>query len=307
MNSNTSTAKNAHFPAIKLSRPRAPYLFFLPGLVLLGAVMIYPIAWGFYLSLQQLNMATFSPPVFIGFRNYEQLFANPQFITALVNTFVFVVVSIALEFVIGLGYALLLREQFRGYGILRGIVLLPWMMSPVVVAFVWSWLLNGSFGILNHVLLQLGVISANINWLSTPGLALPVIILVDVWRTTPFVMLVLLAGLQTIPAELYEATKIDGAGAWQRLWRITLPLLKPAATIAFLMRVIIALRFFDIVWVMTRGGPAGTTEMLGTLGYKQSIMSMNMGSGSAITTIIFILSFVVSIGYMRMLLTRRIN
>ncbi len=307
MNSNTSTAKNAHFPAIKLSRPRAPYLFFLPGLVLLGAVMIYPIAWGFYLSLQQLNMATFSPPVFIGFRNYEQLFANPQFITALVNTFVFVVVSIALEFVIGLGYALLLREQFRGYGILRGIVLLPWMMSPVVVAFVWSWLLNGSFGILNHVLLQLGVISANINWLSTPGLALPVIILVDVWRTTPFVMLVLLAGLQTIPAELYEAAKIDGAGAWQRLWRITLPLLKPAATIAFLMRVIIALRFFDIVWVMTRGGPAGTTEMLGTLGYKQSIMSMNMGSGSAITTIIFILSFVVSIGYMRMLLTRRIN
>lgn len=307
MNSILSAAKNARLSVIKPSRPHAPYLFFLPGLILLGVVMIYPIAWGFYLSLQRLNMATFSPPVFIGFRNYEQLFANTQFITALVNTFVFVVVSIALEFIIGLGYALLLRERFRGYGLLRGIVLLPWMMPPVVVAFVWAWLLNGSSGVLNHVLLRLGVISTSINWLSTPGLTLPVIILVDVWRTTPFVMLVLLAGLQNIPTELYEAAKIDGAGAWQRLLRITMPLLKPAATVAFLMRVIIALRFFDIVWVMTRGGPAGTTEMLGTLGYKQSIMSMNMGSGSAVTTIIFILSFVVSIGYMRMLLTRRIN
>lgn len=290
--------------SIKILPGRIPYLYILPGLVLLVGVMGYPIFWGFYLSLQRMNLASFSPPAFIGLSNYTQLFSNPLFSSALIQTLVFVATSIALEFIFGLAYALLLRERFAGYGLLRGIVLLPWMMAPVVVAFVWAWLMNGTYGILNHVLLRLGIIPQSISWLSTPGLALPAIIFVDVWRTTPFVMLVLLAGLQTIPTELYEAAKIDGAGGFQRLRHITLPLLKPAATVAFLMRVIIALRFFDIIWVMTRGGPAGTTEMLGTLAYKQSIQSMNMGSGSAVTTIIFILSFLISIGYMRMLLKR---
>lgn len=284
---------------------RVPWGYFLPGIVLLLLVMAYPVMWGFYLSLQRMNLATFSPPVFIGLQNYVTLFSNPNFIAALVQTLIFVVTSIALEFAIGLAYALLLRERFRGYGMVRGIVLLPWMMPPVVVAFVWAWLLNGTYGIVNHLLLNFGIIRESVNWLSTPGLALVMIILVDVWRTTPFVMLVLLAGLQTIPNELYEAAKIDGTTSLQRLRYITLPLIKPAATVALLMRIIIALRFFDIVWVMTRGGPAGSTEMLGTFGYKQSIMSMNIGSGSAVTTIIFVLSFALSIGYMRMLLTRR--
>ncbi len=289
----------------KLSIRLTPYLIALPGLLLMIGILVYPIIWGFVLSAQELNLASLRPPRFVGLKNYLSLSGDPFFRKALIQTIVFVIVSLVLEFIIGLCLALLLQQRFSGYNTLRGIVLLPWMMAPVVTAFVWSWLLNGSYGIINYILLKAGIVSESVNWLSSKHLALLVVIFVDVWRSTPFVTLVLLAGLQGISEQLYEAAKIDGAGPLRRLFSVTLPLLKPAVTVALLMRTMMALRFFDIVWIMTRGGPAGNTEMLGTFAYKKSMLAFRMGYGSSVTTIIFFLSFLMSLGYIKILLGKR--
>mgnify|MGYP000894974802 CR=1 FL=1 len=287
-----------------MARRLAPYLYALPGLLLLAVILAYPIGRGFYLSLHKYNLSSFSPPEYIGFENYKALFDDPMFIGAFQHTLIFVIVSLALEFVIGLMIALLLHQNFKGRNVLRGIALLPWMMPPVVTAFVWAWMLNGTYGILNYGLVKVGLISKPIAWLSSTDLALPVLIFVDVWQSTPFVMLVLLAGLQNIPESLYEAARIDGADALRSFRHITLPLLKPSASVALLMRTMIALRFFDAVWVMTRGGPASSTEVLATYAYKKSMLGFRMGFGSAATTVIFLLSFVMSIGYIWLILRR---
>jgi multiple sugar transport system permease protein len=187
---------------------------------------------------------------------------------------------------------------------LRGITLLPWMMPPVVTAFVWAWMFNGTYGIINYSLAEVGLTSKPIEWFSSTSMALPTLIFIDVWQSTPFVMLVLLAGLQNIPESLYEAARIDGANALRAFRYITLPLLKPSAAVALLMRTMVALRFFDAVWIITRGGPASSTEVLATYAYKKSMLGFRMGFGSAATTIIFLLAFVMSIGYIRLILKR---
>lgn len=282
-------------------RSAFPYLLISPGLILLAITLAFPIFWGLYLSFNELNLARLGGPIFVGLSNYVDLFSNPDFMSALWNTLYFVFASIFLEFVFGIAIAQLLNHHFFGRNYVRGLFLLPWMVTPVVVGFNWAWLLNESYGIINFLLIRMGIVSKSINWLSSPKLALPVIILVDVWRETPFVMLVLLAGLQSIPGQLYETAKIDGAGAWKRFWYVTLPLLKPAIAVALLMRTMIALRFFDIVWIMTRGGPAGSTEILGTYAYKKAFLGFRMGYGSAVSFVIFLLSLMISLGYIQFL------
>ncbi len=282
----------------------APYVYAFPGLLLLLVILGYPIGRGFYLSFYKYNLSTFDPPTLIGWANYEKLFADPLFIEAFKHTIIFVVTSISLEFALGMMIALLLQLDFKGRNLLRGVTLLPWMMAPVVTAFVWSWLLNGTYGIVNYALTEVGLISKPIEWFTSTNLALPTLIFIDVWQSTPFVMLVLLAGLQNIPESLYEAARIDGAGSVRSFWHITLPLLKPSAAVALLMRTMIALRFFDAVWIITRGGPANSTEVLATYAYKKSMLGFRMGFGSAATTIIFLLAFVMSIGYIRLILRR---
>ncbi|WP_119066344.1 carbohydrate ABC transporter permease [Aggregatilinea lenta] len=282
----------------------APYVYAFPGLLLLLVILGYPIGRGFYLSFYKYNLSTFEPPRLIGLENYEKLVADPLFIDAFQHTIAFVVVSIALEFALGLMIALLLQLDFKGRNLLRGVSLLPWMMAPVVTAFVWSWLLNGTYGIVNYAMMEANLVSKPIAWFTSTNLALPTLIFVDVWQSTPFVMLVLLAGLQNIPESLYEAARIDGAGAVRSFWHITLPLLKPSAAVALLMRTMIALRFFDAVWIITRGGPASSTEVLATYAYKKSMLGFRMGFGSAATTVIFLLAFVMSIGYIRLILRR---
>ena len=285
-------------------RRLTPYLYALPGLLLLIVILTYPIGRGFYLSFFKYNLSSFGPPSYIGTQNYKRLFDDPLFVKAFEHTITFVVVSISVEFILGLMFALLLQLDFVGRNLLRGISLLPWMMPPVVTAFVWAWLFNGTYGIVNYILGESGLVSKPIEWFSSTALALPTLIFVDVWQSTPFVMLVLLAGLQNIPESLYEAARIDGANAIRSFWYITLPLLRPAAAVALLMRTMIALRFFDAVWIITRGGPASSTEVLATYAYKKSMLGFRMGYGSAATTIIFLLAFVMSIGYIRLILRR---
>jgi multiple sugar transport system permease protein len=281
-----------------------PYLYLLPGVLLLIVILVYPIAQGIADSFFRYNLASDSPKVFIGVENYVTLFGDSKFLGALVQTMVYVAAALTFEFLLGFAFALLLTQEFVGKNALRGILLLSWMMPPVVTAFVWSWILNGSYGILNYFLLRTGVISKGIEWLSTPYLSLAVATFVDIWISTPFVTLVLYAGMQGIPSQLYEAAMIDGAGSFQRMRAITLPLIKSAASVAFLMRLMMALRSFDVIWIMTRGGPAGTSEILGTFGYKKGMIGFNIGMGSAVTNLILVISLVMSIQFIRVVLRR---
>jgi multiple sugar transport system permease protein len=251
------------------------------------------------------NLTSTNPKRFTGLRNYLNLFTDPGFISAFLHTIVYVFFALFFEFILGFLFASLFQENFRGKNVLRGLLLLPWMMPQVVSAFVWSWILNGSSGVLNYILLKTGLIAKNIEWLSTPGLTLGVLIFVDIWISTPFVTLVLYAGLKSIPVQLYEAAMIDGAGLFNRVFRITLPMLKSAVSVALLMRSMMAIRNFDSVWIMTRGGPAGSTELLSTFAYKKGLVGFNIGSGSAVTTFIFVISLLMSIYFIKVILRDR--
>jgi ABC-type sugar transport system permease subunit len=234
---------------------------------------------------------------YVGFGNYVSLAWDSLFRMALWQTTIFVVVSLTIEFVVGMALALLLHEKFISKNLTRGVVLLPWMLSPVVAAFTWAWLLNDAYGLVNYLLMQTGLISKPLVWLGEEPLALMSIIAVDAWREIPFVALVLLAGLQGIPGELYEAARIDGSGPWKTFFFITLPLLKPSLLVALLMRTMIAIRIFDIVYIMTNGGPAGSTEMLATFTYKEAFGKFGMGYAAAASVIILLGSLGVSIFY----------
>lgn len=273
-------------------------------MILVVVIMAVPIVQGFIYSTMNYNLASASPPHFAGFENYIKLLSDEKFRQAFLQTVVFVTFALILEFLLGFFFAQLFRQDFRGKFLVLGASLLPWMMPQSVTAFLWSWILNGSSGIANSTLLSLGIISHNIEWLSTPGLTLGVLIFIDIWTFTPFVMLVLYAGLQGIPLELYEAAKIDGAGVVQRTLHVTIPMLKGSASVAFLMRAMMAIRTFDSVWIITRGGPAGTTELLGTYAYKKGMVGFNLGLGSAAASVVFVLSLLVSVWFIGKVLKR---
>ena len=202
---------------------------------------------------------------FVGVANYVQLWGDPRFWNAWGHTLWFTFASTSLETLIGLGMALILYETFSGRGWVRAAMLVPWAMPTVVTSKMFGWLFDGQHGIINYILLQLGLIDANINWYGSPDTAMTTIIIADVWKTTPFMALLLLTGLQTVPKSLIEAARMDGAKAWTIFWYIRLPLLMPTLLIAGLFRALDAFRIFDLVYVLTGGGPADSTETLSTL------------------------------------------
>lgn len=280
-------------------------LFVIPGLVLLVAILAYPVFQGLWLSLQHYDLSSIAAPFFVGLQNYVHAFHSAEFLGALWHTLYIVAVALVIEFVLGLALAHLFNHEFPGRRILLGLILIPWMVAPVVAALVWSQLLNESYGIINYFILKTGLVHHSVGWLTSPVLALHVMIGVDVWHETPFVFIILLAGLQGISKDVYEAAELDGAGPWQRLRYVTLPMLRPAIALALLLRTMIALRFFDIPWIMTGGGPAGATEVLGTRSYEAAFMSFRLGYGSAIATVILILSLIVSLAYIKVLYRKR--
>jgi multiple sugar transport system permease protein len=211
------------------------------------------------------------------------------------NTLYFAGVSVALEVLLGLGAALLLQRVFPGRGLVRALTLSPWFIPTVVAARMWEWLYNPQLGVVNFLLGQSGIAPEGINWLGHPTLALHAAILADVWKTTPFAALLILAGLQTIPPDLYQAARVDGAGAVQAFRHITLPLLVPVLGLAFLFRMLDALRVFDIVYVLTGGGPANTTETLSIYAYRLSFQTLQFGPGAAVAVVIFLLVLGVSL------------
>ncbi|WP_217438567.1 carbohydrate ABC transporter permease [Fertoeibacter niger] len=264
-----------------------PWLLLLPAFVALGSVALYPIVNGIYLSFTNTSLISRTDD-FTGFDNYARLMGDALFWKAWGHTMWFTAVSTLLETLIGLAMALVLVEAFPGRGIVRAAMLIPWAMPTVVTSKMFGWLFDGQFGVINYVLLQLGLIDQNVNWYGSPDTAMWTIIIADVWKTTPFMALLLLTGLQTIPASLTEAARMDGAKAWATFWHVRLPLLLPTLLIAGMLRALDAFRVFDLVYVLTGGGPGDSTETLSTLSYKVLFATLQFGYGSTISTAMFI-------------------
>lgn len=265
------------------------WLLLLPALIILGLVFIYPIVRAFWLSWFAENLGTQLEPVFTGLGNYQRMLGDGRFWQSLGNTGVFTVFSVVLELFLGLGVALVLNKSFFGRGAVRTIAIIPWALPTAVMGLAWAWIFNDQYGVVNDLLLRLGLIDTGINWLGTPTLAMIALIVADVWKTTPFISIILLAGLQSISEDLYEAHRMDGASPWQSFWQITLPLLMPQILIALLFRFAQSFGVFDLVQVMTGGGPAGSTETVSIYIYSTVMRYLDFGYGAALVVVTFLL------------------
>jgi ABC-type sugar transport system permease subunit len=273
---------------------RTAYYMVLPSLLIIVVVAFFPILYGVVLSLTDSTISGFGS--FIGIENYTEMFQDLDFREGLYNTVIFTVVSVALEFFIGLGIALAINRAFRGRGLVRAAVLVPWAFPTVIAAVMWRLMFQSQVGIVQYVADSLGIISDPI--LSSRTLLLIGAILVDVWKTTPFVALLLLAGLQTIPGEVYEAARVDGANVMQRFFRITMPLLKGAILVAVLFRTLDAYRVYDLFWVL------GNRELqsLSTYVYEGvRISQLQFGPGNAASVFIFVTAFLIALFFIRVL------
>ena len=271
-----------------------------PTLLALGALTVYPGFWVVWLSLQH-RVPIFHVARFAGLDNYVFLASDPRFWNAARTTVVFTALSVALELALGVTVALALHRQRRGRRLGLSLLLLAWAMPSVVTAKLYEWLYHPAAGLIS-VLLG----GHALNWLGDPYLALPAVILADVWRTMPFVAILCYARLVTIPAEVYEAAQVDGAGRLATLGRITLPLLGRIVMLALLLRMLDALRAFDIMFVLTGGGPAGTTETLTVYAYRSLFQMLQLGFGSAVSVVVFALVMGVAWAYLRLLRARAV-
>jgi multiple sugar transport system permease protein len=268
---------------------RTGWLLLLPALLLLALVFAYPILRAFWLSLFTQNLGTQLKMVFSGLDNYGRMVGDGRFWQSLWNTTIFTAASVLVELILGMGVALVLNQSFRGRGIVRTISLLPWALPTALMGLAWAWIFNDQYGIVNDILLRLGILKTGISWLGDPTLAMMAVIIADVWKTTPFIALLLLAGLQSISSDLYEAHSIDGASAWQSFWKITVPLLMPQIVIALLFRFAQAFGIFDLIQVMTGGGPAGATETVSIYIYGTVMRYLDFGYGAALVVVTFLL------------------
>lgn len=271
----------------------------VPCFIFVLLFAFYPIVYSVYLSLHKiiLGMPGLGQP-FVGLANYRDLIHDRVALHALVNTFLFVVISTFFEILFGLAIALVINQRFRGRGLVRAAVLIPWAIPTVVSSQMWRFIFNDKYGLLN-LMFYGGNTSAYAAWLADPVFAFSAIVVADVWKTSSFAGLLILAGLQTIPDDLYESARIDGANAWQQFRRITLPLLRPALLVALLFRTMDAFRVFDLVFVMTQGGPADSTNVLQFYGYKKIFAEGLMGYGSTISVVVFLITFCTAIIYIR--------
>jgi multiple sugar transport system permease protein len=272
----------------KRSETRTGYLLLFPAMAVLAGLAVVPILVLLWLSLRY-KVPAFGIDAFAGLEHYMVLLQSPRFWNSLGVTIYFAGVSVALETALGLGLAIVLAYRVPGVGWARALILLPWAIPTVVTAKLWDWMYHPELGIVNYLLQAGALTAAPVNWLGTPAWAIHAAIIADVWRTTPFVVILLLAGLATISPDLYRAAALDGASLWQSFRHITLPLLRPILLVVVLFRLIDALRAFDLLYVMTGGGPADSTETLSIFAYKILFQSLQFGYGSAIGVTIFLI------------------
>jgi len=282
------------------------YSLALPALLAVGVILFWPIVHTLRLSFYDVNLIK-GMTRFVAFRNFISLVKSADFRLAIGRTAYFSLVSILIELVLAYLIANLLNKNFRGRGILRTIVILPWAIPTVVNGVIWKWIYNPSFGALNGLLYQFGFIKEYIPWLTDPFRAMNMVILADVWKMTPFCAILMLAALQTVPRDIVEAAKVDGAGVVRVHFNIILPFLKPMILVILVIRTIDTFRAFDIIYVLTRGGPAGGTTVLGYLVYKEAFEFLRFGSASAISVVIALFVGVLAMVYYKSLHTQEVQ
>jgi multiple sugar transport system permease protein len=257
------------------------FLFVAPAELLLLVFLAYPFLLGIWLGFTDTIVGQEGD--WVGFENYLSLLDDPSFWLTTFNTFLYTVVAVVLKAALGIGLALVLNRDFKGKGLVRAIVLLPWIIPTALSAICFWWLYDATFSGISWVLVHLGIIDSFINFLGDPWNARWSLIAANVWRGIPFFAIGLLAGLQTISPDLYEAAEIDGAGSWKKFRRITLPLLTPLLTVVTVFSTIWTFADFQLVWIITKGGPAGTTHLFGTLSYQRAMQGGHFGEGAAIS------------------------
>ena len=280
-----------------------PYALVFPTLLIIGVILLYPMFTGLMLSFQNYKLTKPVPANerFIGFSNYIAMFKDPIFRLSLVKTAQWVFFSVALQLLLGLGVALVLNQKFPLRALARGMVLIPWVLPGVVSALLWSWIMDGTYGLVNDVLMRLHLINENIPWLANPRTAFPVVIATNIWKGFPFFAISILAGLQAVPTDLYEAAEIDGAGAWRRFLTVTLPHIKPVIFTTTVLRLIWTANTTDLIFTMTRGGPGYTTHVLALYTYLLAWGQLDFGYSSAMAIILMIIMLVVIAIYMKLL------
>lgn len=261
-------------------------LLLLPTLSVIGFLTIYPTIKGFIISFQNYTVFNLRRIRFIGWQNYEKIIQSGSFWAILWNTFLWIFFSVLFQMLLGMGLALLMKKPFKGRGIYAGLVFYPWALSGFAIGIVWSWLFNGSFGIVNDLLMKIGVIETGLNFLSEPSLAMLSVIIVNIWYGIPFFAIMILAALQSIPKDVYESAEIDGANSIVQFIRITLPYIRPILLNTILLRVIWVMNFPDIIYGMTRGGPAKSTEILSVYMINIVFYENNFGKASAVGVIV---------------------
>lgn len=278
---------------------RLAWLLLLPTLVVVGLVALYPLAQTIYQSFTDARLASGVAPKFVGLQNYRDLATDPIFRQSILVTLQFTLLTVVFEFFFGLGIALVINSQFKARGVVRAAMLVPWAIPTVVSAQMWKWMYSDQYGVINDFLLRLGIIKNPIAFIAQSNTSLAAIAAVDIWKTTPFVALLLLAGLQVIPGDVYEAARIDGANAFQQFLRITMPLLRPAILVTLIFRTLDSLRVFDVFYVMF--GARQDTQTMAIYNQQNLVSFSDLGYGSAISVAIFAIIGIFVVAYVTFL------
>jgi multiple sugar transport system permease protein len=271
-------------------RARLAYFLVLPALTLVVILNLVPLVQGVIISMQNQNMIRPNPEAFVGLRHYTRALTDDgEFWRSTWHSFYFTISAVAGAYALSLGLALLLNQSIRARGLFRALFLIPWVVPEVVTALLWKWVYSDQWGIANFALVRLGIVEAPVLWLSDPHVAMPSVIIVQIWKLYPIMTVVLLAALQSVPKELIEAAKIDGANAFQRFWYVTANFLRPTSIIIVLLGCIWTFQNFDIVYLLTGGGPAGSTQTLPVMVYVKAFWASQLGYASAIGVIILVI------------------
>ncbi|MEU6780061.1 sugar ABC transporter permease [Nonomuraea angiospora] len=281
------TARRARFIALCL----------LPGVVFVAVFTYYPMIRGTVIAFQRYNLFDITSTPFVGLENFRAVLSEERFWTALRNTGTWVVVSLFFQFFLGFGLALLLRRHFRGRGLYQAWVFFPWAMSGFLIGLLWRWMFNGQFGVINDLLLKTGLIDQRIGFLATPGWAMTSVIVANIWYGVTFFAIMIMAALQSVPKELYEAADVDGASRLRQFWHVTLPHIRPTLALIVLLRIIWILNFPDLIYSMTGGGPAGGTDIITTF-LIQQVIGGDYGRAGAVGLLILGLLLSFSVFYL---------
>ena len=283
----------------------APYLFILPSALFLGAILGFPILFSIMISFQKYNLETLisKQAQFVGLQNYIAVLRNPGFSTALIHSLIFTFFSILFQFTIGLGLAILLSKAFPLNNVMRGILLSGWQIPSVVTGTIFLWLFNLDYGLVNFLLTSTRIVNQPIAWFFQSSTAMVAVIIANIWLGIPFNVILLSAGIAGLPEDVYEAATVDGANGWQKLVYLTVPLLKSTIGAVLMLGFIYTLRVFDLIWIMTKGGPGTATEVLPTLAYRLSFINFNFGQSAAISVFILVILLGAAVLYLKFTLS----